>query len=432
MKVRGGVEERERDVLDPMTGIPSKDSFYKNVRRLLDENPDKEFDFITSDIEHFRVINDLHGYEMGDELLRYSAQKVEEVCRHANGICGRYFADIFMSVVPHQEGLVEKIVDMTAKSIGEGPVQPGPNMRFGIYPIKDRDLPISAMYDRSMLALSSIRGRTPFNYAVFEEKQRESILKEQMILRSIDDAMRNGEVTIHLQPKYRLVTRRISGAEALVRWNRPHEGFLPPAEFIPILEQKGQIFKLDLFVWELTCQLLRRWIDNDMPIVPVSVNVSRVDLDDPLFEHKFMELIDTYQIPARYFILEITETTYANLDKNHIATIEKLRRQGFKVEMDDFGSGYSSLTMLKDFYIDDLKIDLGFITGIGENTRGEKILQLVVDLANDLELGVIAEGVEKANQADFLLEIGCQIAQGFYFARPMPESDFEKLLTRDT
>lgn len=323
------------------------------------------------------------------------------------------------------------MADMTAQSLEAGPIQPSPKVKFGIYHIADRSLPISGMFDRSMLALSSVRGQEKVNYEIFQEKHRESVLREQMILGSIDEAMAEGEVVIYLQPKYSLNTRRINGAEVLVRWFSSTEGFISPAEFIPVLEQRGRIFKLDLFVWEQACRAVRRWLDVGMPIVPLSVNVSRVDVDDPDFDRAFMTLIEKYQVPPEYFILEITETAYSDFDDRLMSLVEKMRTRGFKVEMDDFGSGYSSLNMLKDFYIDDLKIDLGFLSGIGENARGEKILRLVVDLANDLELGIVAEGVEESHQADFLTDIGCQTAQGYYFAKPMPQKEFEKLLAED-
>lgn len=418
-------------MLDPMTGISTKDAFYAKARRLLDENPDIEYDFITSDVEHFRVINDMHGYEKGDELIKYSAKMVKQACDELGGICGIYFADIIMTIVPRKEGLVQHIAEITAKNLENGPITPTPKVKFGVYHIVDRNLPISAMYDRSKMALSSINGSDINNFAFFEESQREQVIKERIILDSIDDAMKNGEVVIYLQPKYSLATRKITGAETLVRWISPEKGFIPPDEFIPVLENRGCIFVVDLHVWEQACKAIRRWIDEDMPIVPVSVNVSRVDLEDPHFESRFMGLVNKYEIPEKYLILEITETAYADLDDYQIKFIEALRSRGFKVEMDDFGSGYSSLNMLKDFYVDDLKIDLNFLTGIGESMRGEKILRLVVDLAIDLDLGVVAEGVEEAYQADFLEEIGCETAQGYYFARPMPLGEFEKLLAED-
>lgn len=427
----GNLGQVEADTLDSTTGIPDKDTFYRNARKLLDANPEIEYDFITSDIEHFKVINDVYGYEKGDELLRFSAQKIQEACGFVGGICGRYFADIFMSVVPRREGLIEIISEMTEKNIEEGPIKPSPKVKFGLYPITDRSLPISAMYDRSMLALSSVRGHERVNFAIYDEGQRESIIREQFIINHIDKALADNEIIIYLQPKYSLETRTINGAEALVRWISPEEGFMSPAEFIPILETRGEIFKLDLHVWELACQAIRRWLDKDMPIVPISVNVSRIDMDDPEFESKLLALVEKYEVPIEYFNLEITETTYANLNQSHISLIEGLRKKGFRVEMDDFGSGYSSLNMLKDFYIDDLKIDLGFLTDFGKNNRSEKILRLVVDLAKDLELGIVAEGVEEAQQADFLSGIGCETAQGYYFAKPMPLEEFEKFLAED-
>ena len=416
---------------DPMTGISTKDAFYTKARKLLDDNPDIEYDFITSDVEHFRVINDMYGYEKGDELIKYSAEMTQKECNELGGICGIYFADVIMTIVPHKEGLIHHIAQRTAKNLESGPIKPAPLVKFGVYHIVDRALPISAMYDRSKLALNSISGSDINNFAFFEERQREEIIKERMILSGIDNAIKNGEIVIYLQPKYSLTTRKITGAEALTRWISPENEFISPADFIPVLEKRGRIFTLDLFVWEQACKVIRAWIDNDLPIVPISVNVSRIDLEDPHFDSRFMALIDTYKIPAKYLILELTETAYTDLNEYQINFIESLRSRGFRVEMDDFGSGYSSLNMLKDFYIDDLKIDLNFLTGIGENMRGEKILRLVIDLAVDLDLGVVAEGVEEAYQADFLEEIGCETAQGYYFARPMPLKEFEKLLTED-
>ena len=246
-------------------------------------------------------------------------------------------------------------------------------------------------------------------------------------------SLRRGEFLVYLQPKYELMSERIVGAEALVRWLHPQLGFISPARFIPIFEQNGFIYQLDKYVWEKTCQLLKDDIDHGRPVLPISINVSRIDLYSPNIVKVFEELIDKYDIPPKLLELELTESAYVENPQQIIEIAKELQARGFPILMDDFGSGYSSLNMLKDMPVDILKIDLKFLSDTqgDDHGRGGNIMTSVVRMAKWLDVPVIAEGVETQAQVDFLRTIGCECVQGFFYSKPVPIEVYEDLVTKD-
>ena len=279
---------------------------------------------------------------------------------------------------------------------------------------------------------STVRGITSANYAFYTRRMSEEIEKEQRIVNSMKHALEDEQFILYLQPKYELLDNQVAGAEVLVRWQSRERGMVSPGEFIPVFERNGFITKLDCYVWEKTCMMLRKWIDEGKNPRPVSVNLSRVSLYNPKLVETICGLVEKYDIPRYLFQLELTESAYTSNPKVVQETMQRLQNEGFSILMDDFGSGYSSLNVLKDIDVDVLKMDMRFLSDTDKRRRGENILMSVVRMAKWLNMPVVAEGVERREQADFLRSIGCEYVQGFYFAKPMPVEDYEKLVFTGT
>ncbi|MDO4573397.1 MAG: EAL domain-containing protein, partial [Clostridia bacterium] len=289
----------------------------------------------------------------------------------------------------------------------------------------------ASMIDRAMLAQDSVRGNAVERSACYNESMRFGLLRQQALVGDMETALREGQFLVWLQPQYNQVTCELVSAEALVRWQHPARGMIPPDEFIPVFERNGFITKLDAFVWEEVCRLLRRWRDAGLPAVPVSVNISMVDVLEKSLLSTLTALTDKYGVPHWQLRLEITESAYASHPEHVVHTVRALQAAGFFVEMDDFGKGYSSLNSLKDIPVNLLKLDMRFLGSSEETGRSGLIIASVMRMAHWLNLPVIAEGVETLTQASYLKTIGCTLVQGYFFARPMPASEFETLLSTE-
>lgn len=283
------------------------------------------------------------------------------------------------------------------------------------------------MYDRANLAAKHCKGNYIRNYAFYTRQMSQEIEKEQRIVNSMKSALENHEFVVFYQPKYGLSDNQIAGAEALVRWKHPERGMISPGEFIPVFERNGFITKLDYYVWEQTCIQLRKWMDEGKNPLPISVNLSRISLYNKDIVNVICNLVDSYRIPRRLFQVELTESAYNTNPKAVQDMMQRLREEGFYILMDDFGSGYSSLNVLKDIVVDVLKMDMKFFAGDDREGRGENIMAAVIRMAKWLNMPVVAEGVERIEQVEFLRSIGCEYVQGYYFAKPMPVEEYEKL-----
>ena len=251
-------------------------------------------------------------------------------------------------------------------------------------------------------------------------------MEQQEIVDEMDIALETGQFKVYLQPQYNIKEKRVIGAEALVRWIHPEKGMISPGKFIPVFEHNGFVTKLDSYIWEQVCQVLHRWKKQYNVELPISVNVSRTDVFNTDWEEVFQNLVTKYNIPPSLLHLEITETAYMDNQQELISAGEKLRDMGFTIAMDDFGSGYSSLNMLKDVPVDILKLDMRFLYSDKNSTNTGNILKAMVNMADWMSLSVIAEGVEQQEQADFLGSIGCEIIQGYLYGKPMPVEEFEE------
>lgn len=422
-------ELKYRADYDMLTGIYNKTKFFEITQVLLNQNPSVTYAFLRIDIEKFQLVNSFFGSKSGDGLLCYIAQEIQRFAGETHQISyGRIEADIFGICMPYPgESAMVEFVRYMRMRLGQYNLEFDIVPTIGIYVIENRDLTVDQMYDRANLAAKQCKGNYIQNYAFYTPDMRDDIVREQQIVNHMQRALREDEFVIYLQPKYSLQENRICGAEALVRWAKPEGGMISPGEFIPVFERNGFIIKLDYYVWEKTCALIAKWITEGRKPEPVSVNISRVSLYNPKLVELICGLTDKYQIPRELLQLELTESAYTTNPKAIKETMERLQKEGFSILMDDFGSGYSSLNVLKDIAVDILKIDMKFLADTGKSGRGENILASVVRMAKWLDLPVVAEGVEKREQVEFLHSVGCEYVQGFYFAKPMPVNEYETL-----
>ena len=293
------------------------------------------------------------------------------------------------------------------------------------------DVDINAAIDRCKIAKSTLKGTHYSSIAFYDGSIRDRALREKDYENIMPAALKRHEFQCYLQPKYGLRTRNIEGAEALIRWNSKEFGFISPGDFIPIAEKNGFVVELDFFILEEVCKTMRKWIDEGRKPVVISVNQSRLHLNYDDYIWRLREIVDKYDIPYEYIELELTESVFTENAEKLLKIMHKLHEIGFKLSLDDFGSGYSSLNMLKDMPVDVVKIDKEFFSDTMNTRKGRAVISTVVDLANNLDMDVISEGVETREQVEFLTEIHCAMVQGYYFAKPMPIADFEKLWYAD-
>lgn len=414
---------------DALTGLLSPAGFSHCVRHLLDDHPKKTFALVYGDLDRFKVFNDLYGIEAGDELLVSVAALISEILP-SDSAAARLRADHFVACVPRETFDPERFLDKLDRWFASYPVDFRFFVRLGIYRIDDSNMDVTLMSDRALIALREAKKSTGVNsYVFYDSRLRETLIKEQEVAGDMSVALEQGQFVPFFQPQYRYSTGEVVGAEVLARWFHPDKGLLAPIEFIPVFERNGLIAQLDYYLWEEACKLLRVWLDDDsIPSVPrLSVNISRVDIYCEDLSSFLKSLVETYGIPPDMLHLEITETAYMEAPRQLIGVVEDLRKAGFTVEMDDFGSGFSALNTLNDVPVDVLKLDMGFLEA-SSSTRGGIILASIVRMARWLDLSVIAEGVETRKQADYLASIGCDMMQGFLFSHPLDRVSFEDML----
>ena len=412
---------------DRLTGVYSKEFFFQKVRERLQEDPEGDYSIVCSNIENFKLVNDIFGVTAGDTLL----QEVAGIARfmvEPDGFCGRFNADRFLCLQRRERERQDRQNFGPREGMELSPLLKSIVMRWGIYEITDPSIPVEQMCDRAMLAANSIRGQYNQFFAVYDESLRNQLLREKAITDAMQEALDQRQFVVYYQPKYSLTEECLAGAEALVRWIHPEWGMISPSEFIPLFEKNGFIPKLDQYVWEQVCAQLQHWRETGRPVLPVSVNVSRADMYQKDVVQVLSDLTKQYGIPPEYLHLEITESAYTENTRTITATVGKLRAMGFVVEMDDFGSGYSSLNMLSQMDLDVLKLDGSFIVNETGKSAELSILNDVISMAHRMRLAVVAEGVESRSQLEQLRAVGCDYVQGFYFAKPMPEAEFEELL----
>lgn len=411
--------------IDQLTGIYSKEPFYRHAKEVLDQHPDTAYEMIYTDVDDFKMINARYGTEVGDELLKYLAELFKGVIG-TDGVCGRIGADNFALLMKESpKGTQETAGNQTKQAFANAPVK-DIQIKAGVYPITKRSLSLSDMCDRAKLAAASIKHQYGVYYAIYDHSMRERALRDHQLAGSMVEALEKEQFAVYLQPKHNTECGAVVGAEALVRWNHPELGFISPAEFIPLFERNGFVTKLDFYMWTEVCKILKQWIDQGIRPIPISVNASRADFSTPDLLEKIVQLVDSYGIPHSLLHFEVTESAYTDRPQQIIDAVSALRDLGFLIEMDDFGSGYSSLNMLSELPIDILKLDMRFMQSGNERIKGGKrnILSFIVSLSKWLQLPTVAEGVETKGEFELLKSMGCNMIQGYYFAKPMAACDF--------
>ena len=413
---------------DPLTGLYSKEFFFVYIRRLL-LHLNKKMDALVLNIDRFNLVNEMFGREEGDRILKKTAELITATILHSHGIACRTDGDVFYIYCEHRDDYVDCIQEIQ-DTLNRETQAHSLRLRAGVCRLAADDTLPETRFDRAKTACDRIRNRFDVSVEQYTRQLHEKFIYQERLIADIDEAIAQRQFTVYYQPKYdiRGDKPKLIIAEALVRWIHPELGFISPGDFIPLFEHNGLIRKVDRFVWREAASQISRIKDRFGMSVPVSVNVSRVDIFDPELEKVFLNTIEEFGLQPRELIPEITESAYADDENRLIEIVSSLRQQGFRIEMDDFGSGYSSLNMLTSLPIDVLKLDMKFIRNMLIDEKSLKLVELMLDIARFLGVPVVAEGVEEEHQLRLLKNMGCDIIQGYYFSPPLPKDDFEKLI----
>lgn len=414
---------QEDDVQSALKDINKIRHFRRNINNLLFSSK-KDIGFIQFDIRKFKIINDLYGEKFGDEILDFILGQLEECC-HEEQFFINLRSDVFMVVMEYEEEeeLIKFIQYLDAKinCFKEVKLQ----MCYGVYTVEDKAMELRQMEDRASMARKAAKDNILTNILFYKEQFKASLYNKRFIEENMQAAIADRQFVMYLQPKYSITKNEIIGAEALVRWLHPERGMIYPNQFIPIIEENGFIKKVDYYIWAEACRFIKRCEDAGITTCPISVNVSRVHLQDNECIQMLSEMIESNDISKALLELEITESVD---DQQICMKALQLKEAGFTLLMDDFGSGYSSLNILLETPFDVIKLDKKFMENMMVSKKGKLILEQVVLMADKLDLGLLAEGVETKEQIELLESIGCDQVQGYYYAKPMPEDEFFALL----
>jgi len=416
---------------DKLTMLYSRNFFFEYANRLYTYHPEVKLDAVVMNIEQFHSINAMHGRDFGDDVLRIIGNEIRAFLGETYGIASRFEADrfdIYCAQQPDYRALLERF----QKKVNS--ISPNVNihLRMGVKPWREGVEPI-LLFDRARTACSMVRGDFQTPLMIYDEDMRMREMLNQRLLNDLRPAVEEQQFKVYYQPKYDIQCSppRLASAEALIRWRHPELGMISPGDFVPLFEGNGLIGIVDSYVWENAARQIADWRKKYGVTLPVSVNLSRSDVFDPTLTERLVELMDSNRLSFRDMKLEVTESAYTDNAGQVLDVIARLRDMGFEIEMDDFGSGYSSLNMLSDMPIDVLKMDMKFIRNIEKSETDRRLVSLILDIARYLKVSVVAEGVETKGQLEILRKGGCQLVQGYYFSRPLPPQDFEKLIERE-
>ncbi len=421
------IQSTERDEL---TGLLTKSYFFEYAAMQNKFHPERRMHALAVNMKHFHLYNELYGISSGESALRSLALGLTRYTEENGGFACRSEGDNFYLYVPEQdsyEGLVETLYATFKKD----PDVYAARIRVGVNceDMEEEDN-LEMVFERARMASTTIEENANETIAYYNSEMREKQLFEEKMIRDIANGIINDEIKVIYQPKYDITGEKpvLKGAEALVRWEHPEYGTIYPDSFISLFEENGMIQVLDTHVWRLAAQQVKEWKDRFGRTIPISVNVSRIDIQYEGLVSSLCSIAEESGIDYRDLHLEITETAYSDDTEKLIHIVEELRNKGFVIEMDDFGSGYSSLSMIATIPIDILKADMSFIMNMAESEKGLHMMELVIDIARFLKVPIIAEGVETKEQLDILKEKGCQMIQGYYFSKPVPSGEFEQFI----
>ena len=416
---------------DQLTGLYSRNFFFEYARRLYQYHPEMHMDAIVLNIEQFHTINAVNGRDFGDEVLRLIGNEIRAFLSQTRGIASRVEADRFDIFCLGQSDYTAVMTRFQDKVSQISP-NVSIHLRMGVMPWREGVEPVQ-MFDRARAACNMVRGDYQNPLKIFNEEMHEKELFNHRLLNDLNIAVRDGQLRVFYQPKYSIQCDppMLSSAEALIRWVHPELGMISPGQFVPLFEGNGLISIVDSFVWKEAARQVSEWQEKYGFRLPVSVNLSRADVFDPTIVDRLVRLIGDNFLNYEDLKLEVTESAYTDRAKDLLNVVRRLRVMGFEIEMDDFGSGYSSLNMLSDMPIDVLKMDMKFIRNIETSRTDMRLVRLILDIAKSLGLRVVAEGVETKGQLTLLKDAGCDIVQGYYFSRPLPPVEFEKLIEKE-
>ncbi len=432
---RGSIKDIERVAYyDELTGLPNLVYFKMLIARELKRNPDKRYTIVKIDIVNFKAINEMYSFDMGNRVIKLMAEIGERVT-DPDFMQARIDADEFLLFSSyeyfemlhegrhnHERMFHEHMTEISKHHF---------NFNYGRYVIEPGDTDVNAIVDRVSLAHSHAKNQRNNPICDYDNRFKERVLRMTEISNKMDGALENDEFRLFLQPKYDIAKNKVVGAEALVRWIEEDGKLIYPNDFIPVFEQNGFITRLDVNMLMLVCKFLRSRIEKGLPIVPISVNFSRLHFLSDDFVDQLVRVVDLYGVPREYIEIELTETTILGHEELLDAMFKRMHALGLRMSMDDFGSGYSSLGLLKNLEVDVIKLDRSFFADCDDARRGNLVVRSMVYMAQALGIETVAEGVETKEQVEFLRSVGCDVAQGYYYAKPMPPSDFEALIDEE-
>lgn len=418
--------------VDELTQLPN----LEQMNKLIDSKIRNKEAFILAvfDVKDFKLINDLWGYEMGDAYLRFVGDKLKEFAGAFEFAC-RCENDIFAVIVKNSSiASCEELMETLFKEMGHLPENANYHVQFSCGLVQQEGNYSSSyvMFDCAKIAKANAKKNQVKNILVYDEYTKEEMIRRQQLKDDLQEALDNEEFVVYLQPKYNLRDDTLAGAEALIRWNYKHKEFLPPGKFVPVFEEDGSIGLIDQFVLRKVSEKFREWIEEGYELLPISVNVSRVQLTNRNLVRDIASTVREHEVPFQYIDLELTESAAFDNMKYLLETMSEIERTGFKLSMDDFGTGYSSLGLLRKMPLNILKLDKSFLDGyVDEKCEKERLMICdIINMAHHLGITVLAEGVETKIQRDMLRDAGCEIVQGYYYSKPIPIEEYEKLLQR--
>ncbi len=416
---------------DPLTNLYNRGFFLEYADQIHRYHPQWRMDAIVINIERFHSVNELNGRAFGNSVLRTLGSAIRDYLAGTDGIACRMEADLFCIYCLHCEDY-HALLNYLQRTLNDLSIRVAIRLRMGVCP-GDNDGSPAVLFDRARTACNMVRGSYKTHLMVYDEDIRRKELYSQQLLNDLRRAVEEKQFVVFYQPKYDIQCHppRLNSAEALVRWKHPELGMIPPGDFIPLFEQNGLIHVVDEYVWETAAHQIAVWCGKYGITLPLSVNLSRTEVFDPELEKTLLRLISSNALNAKDLKLEVTESAYTDDSEQLVAVIQRLRDLGFEIEMDDFGSGYSSLNTISSLPIDVLKMDMKFIQNVDEDTRSFRLIELILDIAGYLGVPVVAEGVETAHQMNLLKAAGCDYVQGYYFSRPLPAEEFEKLIIKE-
>ncbi len=434
-RIRRAIElSEDRQILssterDPLTGLYNREFFYRYAEQFDQHHKDLEMDAVIVDVNHFHMLNERFGAAYGDEVLRRVGEKLRETVQDTGGIVCRREADTFMVYCPHGKDY-RAILENASSGLPEEEAGSRVRLRLGVYADVDKELDIERRFDRAKSAADTVKGSFTRTIGFYDSTMHERELYAEQLIEGFRRAIEEKQFKVYYQPKFdvRPEIPVLASAEALVRWQHPSLGLISPGVFIPLFEENGLVQTLDQYVWRTAAAQIRDWKERFGITVPVSVNVSRIDMYDPHLIDTLRSILAENGLDPHEFLLEITESAYTEESEQIVEIVGRLRELGFRIEMDDFGTGYSSLNMISTLPIDALKLDMSFIRNAFNQRRDTRMLEVILDIAEYLSVPVIAEGVETEEQLNALKTMGCDMVQGYYFSRPVPAEEYERFV----